>query len=112
MNKRLLMTRLIFLTVVGSFLITGCGYDIHKAHPEFLDPARGYARIYDAIDIPDAKCGEPKYKFEYSRKNIPISEMSGHICLPTDQAQEIIRVYNEQARKNANCPATINEVIQ
>ena len=81
-----------------------CQYNVKHAHPEFIDADRGYARVYNFVDAKNPQCGEPKYVPEYSGKNIPISEMSGHVCLKTSEAQEIIRYYNEYIKKNANCP--------
>ena len=84
-------------------VISGCSYDITKTHPHFLDPARGYARIYNAKHIDNPECGKPDYEFVNSGKTKPIAEMSGFICLPTDEAQNIIKYYNEWKKKNSNC---------
>jgi hypothetical protein len=84
-------------------LLCNCNYDIKHATPEFIDASRGYARIYKAQDKANPECGEPKYEFVYTGQNINMSDMSGHICLPTEQVQEILRYYNDYVRKQQNC---------
>lgn len=79
--------------------------------PEFIDPTRGYSRIYVEQDVKAPACGEPKYEFIDSKKTIPIDQMAGHVCLPTAQAQEIIRYYNQWQKSNAKCPNIIDEQL-
>lgn len=85
-------------------IFVGCAtYKIETNTPTFLDPARGYGRIYKAEKIEPKACGEPDYQFVYSKNNIPISEMQGYVCLPADQVQYNFRYYNEYLKKKANC---------
>ena len=107
MKKNLLSLKLIFLMAVVN---TSCGFDITKIHPSFLDVKRGYARIYEAVPVENPACGEPKFKFIYSEKNKPISEMSGYACIPVDEVQYMITIYNENIKKNANCPLTVKKI--
>ena len=69
----------------------------------FLDTKRGYARIYQAKKIEPASCGAPDYEYFYTNKTIPISEMNGYICLPVDQAQDVLKHYDEFVYKKAGC---------
>ena len=99
MKKLLLLMSPIFLTAV----VSGCGFDIFKSTPTFLDPVRGYGRVYKARPIPNVKCGDPDYEFYYSQSNVPIADMSAYVCVPVDQAQAMLRSYNEWYRENQNC---------
>lgn len=100
---------LLIMAIVLTFLLFGCAFPIKDVTPEFLDPERGHARIWAARDVDNPVCGEPKYEFYYTEKNQPISEMAGYVCVPYKQAQEMIRYYNEDQRKNAKCPNVIDE---
>ena len=58
-------------------IFVGCAkYQIENNTPIFLDTERGYGRIYTAEKIEPSECGDPDYKFTYSKKNIPINEMN------------------------------------
>jgi hypothetical protein len=107
MRKLLLKMSLIFLTEV----INSCAYDLKKANPEFFDPDRGYARVYGFRDVQNPQCGEPKYEPYYTEKNIPIQEMRGHVCFSTEQAQEMLRYYNEWQRRHEKCPEIYREDV-
>ncbi len=78
-------------------------YNIESNTPIFLDPSRGYGRIYVAEKVEPKACGEPDYNFVYSKKTIPISEMQGYVCLPADQVQYNLRYYNEYLKQKAKC---------
>ncbi len=91
----LLKVKLIFLTLA----VTSCGFDITRIHPHFLDTKRGYARVYEAINIKPANCGDPSYRFVDSGKRKPLDEMNGYIAIPVNEAQEILKYYNEQNKK-------------
>ena len=95
-----LKTKILCLTAV----VTSCNYNVKHATPEFLDPSKGYARIYAARSVTPIKCGDPAYEFYYTGENIAIAQMTGHICLAPEQAQEILRYYNEWLRKDHGCP--------
>lgn len=86
-----------------SLLMASCNYDIKHNTPEVLDTVRKHARIYKAIEIANPKCGDPKFEFVYSGENIDIDKMNGHICFPTEQAEEMRRYYVEYLRRQDNC---------
>lgn len=94
----------VFIIWVFMPIFVGCAtYKIETNTPTFLDPVRGYGRVYTAEKIEPKACGEPNYQFVYSKKNIPINEMQGYVCLPADQVQYNIRYYNEYLKQKANC---------
>ena len=85
-------------------IFVGCAtYKIENNTPTFLDPARGYGRVYTAENIEPDSCGAPDFMFKYSGTTKPISEMAGYICIPPDQFQYNIRFYNEFKKNKANC---------
>jgi len=85
-------------------IFVGCAaYKIENNTPTFLDPKKGYGRIYTAQKIEPKECGSPNYEFIYSNKNVPIDEMQGWVCLPTDQVQYNLRYYNNYLKQKANC---------
>jgi hypothetical protein len=85
-------------------IIAGCAnYQIEKNTPIFLDTKAGYGRLYKAEKSEPKQCGDPNYTFKYANENIPIDQMNGYICLPTDQAQYNFRFYNEYLKRKANC---------
>ena len=77
-------------------VLSGCDFEVEKIHPHVLDISRGYARIYQAEKIKNPACGTPDYKFVQTGKVMPIDQMSGYFCLPTKEAQEIIKHFNEE----------------
>ena len=94
----------VFIIWVFMPIFVGCAtYKIETNTPTFLDPARGYGRVYTAEKVEPKACGEPNYQFVYSKKNIPINEMQGYVCLPPDQFQYNKRYFDEYMKKKANC---------
>lgn len=94
----------VFLIWVFMPIFVGCAtYKIETNTPTFLDPSRGYGRIYKAEKIEPKACGEPEIAFKYSGTNIPISEMAGFICIPPDQFQYNKRYFDEYMKQKANC---------
>ena len=95
----------VFIIWVFMPIFVGCAkYQIENNTPIFLDTTKGYGRIYTAEKTEPKACGEPNYTFVYSKKNIPINEMNGYVCLPVDQVQYNLRFYNEYLKQKANCP--------
>lgn len=85
-------------------IFVGCAtYKIETNTPAFLDPVRGYGRVYKAEKVEPNQCGDPNYKFVFSGQTIPINEMTGFVCLPADQVQYNLRFYNDYLKKKANC---------
>lgn len=95
--------------MVVATVLSNCAYKLTKATPEIIDVSRGYARIYNFKNIQNPQCGDPLYEAVYSGKNIDLKDMSGHICIPTNQAQEMLRYYNEYEKKNKSCHHAIPE---
>lgn len=108
MKKNSLKTRLLYLMAVVS--LNACNnFPVKDMTPEVLDPSRGYARVYKIRDLPNQPCGDPTYEIYDSGIRLPIDQMAGHVAVPTEQMQTMIRYYNEWQRRNANCPSQINE---
>lgn len=84
--------------------LSGCGFDITKVTPTFLDTKRGYGRVYKAEIVKPEKCGDPNYFYSYTGNNIPLDKMNGYVCVPADQAQEMLKYYDEYLYRKANCP--------
>ena len=102
----LLLLKLTLLTAV----VASCNYNITKTTPTFLDTKRGYGRVYAAKKITPAQCGDPDYLYEDTKKRIPIDDMNGYVCLPVDQAQDILKHYDEYIYRQSKCPQiSVNE---
>ncbi len=100
----LLKVSLICSTAVAVASLSSCGYDITKSTPTFLDTKRGHGRVYAAKKITPESCGSPDYLYFDTKKRIPIEDMNGYVCLPVDQAQDILKHYDEYIYRKANCP--------
>ena len=81
-----------------------CTFPVKDLTPEVVDYEHNYARVYHVKNVTPVQCGDPDYEdFHIKDDNIELSKMSGHVCFPTDQAQEMIRYYNEYLRRKADC---------
>lgn len=100
MKKNLLRVSLIFLTLV----VASCGFDVTKITPEFLDTKRGYSRKYEFVKTEVKECGDPGFEARDTGIRVPISEMNGHVCFPTDQAQDMYAHYLKYLRDKQKCP--------
>ena len=91
---------ILILTLVA---VVSCGFDITKVTPEFLDTKRGYARKYEFYKVKAEQCGDPDFATRDTGVRVPISEMNGHICFPTNQAQDMYAHYLKYLRDKQNC---------
>lgn len=95
------------MAVLGS---VSCGFDIERIHPHFLDPDKGYSRVYEVKKVTPAQCGDPDYDFVYTGTKKPISEMAGYVCIPVEEYQYMISRYEEANKKK--CAAQAGDVTK
>lgn len=93
------------MAVAAVVSLSGCGFDIKKVTPTFLDVKRGYGRVYKAETVEPQQCGDPNYFYSDTGIRTPIDQMNGYVCVPLDQAQEMLKHYDEYLYRKAKCPS-------
>lgn len=78
------------------FYILGCSsYDIEKIHPTFLDPSRGYGRVYNTKRVKAKQCSDKTYEFNYSGQNVLIPNMAGYVCFKREEVTDALANYDQ-----------------